>query len=115
MPAVLEAEPLVWHYLRAQTDYVALCHWNANVDNAWFWRDGSGALQCGLMDWGCVGPMNVAMAIWGSMCSAETALWNDEFDGLLQLFASVFRASGGPVLDTIRLRGQVVLYAAVMM
>ncbi len=29
----------LWELLGADPDYVALCHWNANVDNAWFWRD----------------------------------------------------------------------------
>ena len=38
-PRFLEHEPAVWDYLAGHPDYVALCHWNANVDNAWFWRD----------------------------------------------------------------------------
>ena len=29
---------------------IALCHWNANIDNAWFWREPDGALRCGLID-----------------------------------------------------------------
>ena len=67
------------------TDYVALCHWNANIDNAWFWRD-TGGLHCGLMDWGCVSQMNLGMAIWGAMSGAETALWDEHFDELLDVF-----------------------------
>ena len=59
-----EHEKAIWRWLAADSDCVALCHWNANVDNAWFWRR-DGDLECGLMDWGCVGQMNVAMAIWG--------------------------------------------------
>ena len=35
---VLKREPEVWNHLREAEDYIALCHWNANVDNAWFWR-----------------------------------------------------------------------------
>jgi hypothetical protein len=114
LPRLLEVEPYVWRYLRERTEYVALCHWNANVDNAWFWRDADGVLNCGLMDWGCVGRMNVAMALWGALCSAETALWNHEFDALLALYADVFRANGGAELDVVALRAQVVLYAGVM-
>ena len=114
LPRLLALEPYVWRQLRERTDFVALCHWNANVDNAWFWRDGDGALKCGLMDWGCVGQMNVAMALWGALCSAETALWNDEFDALLLLFVDVFDANGGANLDVVALRSQVVLYAATM-
>ncbi len=31
--------------------------------------------------------MNVAMAIWGALCAAETSLWETHFDDLLQVFA----------------------------
>jgi hypothetical protein len=114
LPRLLECEPEVWRTLRERTDFTALCHWNANVDNAWFWRDTKGVLRCGLMDWGSVGQMNVAMAIWGAMCSAETRLWNQHLVDLLNLFADEFRACGGPVLDVGVLAKHVLLYASVM-
>jgi hypothetical protein len=92
---------------------VALCHWNANVDNAWFWRDADG-LRCGLLDWGCVGQMNMGMAIWGAMSGAETDLWDWHFDELLGLFVAEVRRCGGPDLDRNRLCRHTLLYAAVM-
>ena len=113
-PRVLAQEPAVWGYLAGNPDYIALCHWNANVDNAWFFTDAAGRLRCGLMDWGCVGRMNVAMAIWGALCAAETTLWDEHFDDLLQTFADEVRRSGGARLDPAELRRQVLLYAAVM-
>ena len=76
-------EDTVVRQLAADSDYVALCHWNANVDNAWFWRDDDRVLRCGLMDWGCVSQMNLGMAIWGAMSAAETDLWNNHLDELL--------------------------------
>ena len=84
------------------------------MDNAWFWRDADGALQCGLMDWGCVSQMNVAMAIWGAMAAAETDLWDRHFDELLELFVAEVRSAGGPALDAEQLRVHVLLYAAIM-
>lgn len=60
-------EQTVAGLLARDSDYVALCHWNANVDNAWFWRDAGGLLRCGLMDWGCFSQMNLGMAIWGAV------------------------------------------------
>jgi hypothetical protein len=114
LPTLLEREPDVWRELRSAPDLVALCHWNANVDNAWFWRDRAGTLQCGLMDWGCVGRMNVAMAIWGAMCSAETGLWDHHLGELLSCFADEYRAAGGPVVDVDVLTRHVLLYASVM-
>jgi hypothetical protein len=100
--------------LSVTTDHVALCHWNANVDNAWFWRDDAGTVACGLLDWGCVSEMNVAMALWGALCSAENDVWEGSFDDLLRHFADEFRRAGGPALDLTLLRTQVVLYATVM-
>jgi len=35
-PRIAVHEHFVARHLAADTDYVALCHWNANVDNAWF-------------------------------------------------------------------------------
>jgi hypothetical protein len=113
-PRLLRHEPAVWDYLAGQSDYIALCHWNANVDNAWFWRDTDEALQCGLMDWGCVGQMNVAMALWGAMSGAETDLWDQHLDELLDVFVSEVRRCGGPDLNVPELRGQVMLYVGIM-
>ncbi|MGV0794437.1 hypothetical protein [Mycolicibacterium sp. XJ1819] len=104
----------VWRQLASDPDYVALCHWNANVDNAWFWRDAHGRLQCGLLDWGCVGQMNLAMAIWGAMCSAETSMWDRHFDELLSHLLDEFRSAGGPALDAAVLTRHLLGYVAVM-
>ncbi len=111
---VLEQEQAIWRYLAGARDYIALNHWNANVDNAWFWTDGDGVLRCGLMDWGCVSQLNVAMAIWGAMSGAETTLWDNHFDGLLDLFCTEVRASGGPELSSADLERQVVAYVVLM-
>jgi hypothetical protein len=113
-PRFLQQEPAIWARLADQPDYIALCHWNANVDNAWFWRDADNALHCGLMDWGCAGQMNVAMALWGAMSGAETELWDNHLDELLLLFADEIRRCGGPELDLSELRRQIMLYVGIM-
>lgn len=104
---------ILWEGLAAEPDHIGLCHWNANVDNAWFWRQ-DGGLRCGLLDWGCVGQMNLAMALWGAMCSAETAMWNNHFDGLLDHFLAEYTAAGGPVVDPAALRRHLLTYVALM-
>lgn len=113
-PRFLRHEPAVWSYLAANPDYIALCHWNANVDNAWFWRDANHVLRCGLLDWGCAGQMNVAMALWGAMSGAETGLWDNHLDDLLRLFVDEILACGGPKLDASELHRQVMLYVGIM-
>jgi hypothetical protein len=113
-PRFLRDEPAVWDYLAGDPDYTALCHWNANVDNAWFWRDADDVLHCGLLDWGCAGPMNVAMALWGALSGAETDLWDNHLDDLLGLFVAEVRQCGGPDLNVDELRNQVMLYVGIM-
>lgn len=100
--------------LQSNEDMIALCHWNAHVDNAWFWTDDNGELQCGLMDWGNVSQMNVAMALWGCLSAAELSIWDDHLDELLLLFKTEFEQSGGAVLDMGELKRHLTVYVAMM-
>ena len=113
-PRFVRHEPAVWSYLAGQTDYLALCHWNANVDNAWFWRDADNAVRCGLLDWSCAAQMNVAMALRGAMSGAETDMWDRHLDDLLHLFVAEIRACGGPDLKADELHDQLMLYVGIM-
>ena len=100
--------------LQSKPDMIALCHWNAHIDNAWFWRGGDNQLESGLMDWGNVSQMNVAMALWGCLSGAEIGMWNHHLDELLALFSTEFKISGGPALDPVQLRLHLLLYVAMM-
>ena len=100
--------------LQSRHDLIALCHWNAHVDNAWFWRDSNNNVECGLMDWGNVSQMNVAMAIWGCLSGAEIELWNNHRDELLELFIDEFERCGGPAIDFAELKMHLTLYVAMM-
>jgi hypothetical protein len=113
-PRFMALEPAAKTLLASEPAFIALCHWNANVDNAWFWREGTGPIECGLMDWGHVSQMNIAMALWGCFSGAETELWNNHLDELLALFAGEFRSSGGPALDIEKLTHHLAAYAAMM-
>jgi hypothetical protein len=104
VPRFLEHEHQIKRWLYNQPAYIVFCHWNANIDNAWFWRGEGGGLRCGLIDWGRVGQMNVASALWGSLSGAETALWDDHLDELLELFVAEFGKAGGGDLDPAEIR-----------
>jgi hypothetical protein len=93
---------------------IALCHWNGNIDNGWFWRDGSGQLQCGLMDWGHVGQMHMALALWGMLSGAEIAMWDAHLDALLALFVGEVRGCGGPAIPVATLRRHLFLFIALL-
>jgi hypothetical protein len=102
--AFLRHEAAARRFLVGDPDFVALCHWNTNIDNAWFWREPSGEVQCGLLDWGLVRQMNVATALWGGLCGADPEVWEEHLDELLALFAETLAAQGGPRLQLPKLR-----------
>lgn len=96
-------ERAVKRFLHANPDYVALTHWNTHLDNAWFWRDAEGTLQCGLLDWGMVRQMNLAYGLWGGLSAASLGFWEEHLDPLLNLYADELRSRGGPALDPAEL------------
>ena len=87
----------------------AFCHWNANIDNAWFWRDEHGDIACGLMDWGNVGQMNMVTAISSCLIFAEPDFVIEHLDHFLALFSQVFEEAGGGPLDPAALKLQFAL------
>jgi hypothetical protein len=107
-------ENAIKRFLHSRPEFIALCHWNANADNAWYWRDGTGELQCGMLDWGSVGQMHVAMTLWGCLSSAQEWLWTGHLDELLALFVGEYNGAGGPALDLGQLRTHLLLYASMM-
>ena len=110
----LQQQDAIKRLLHSRPEFIALCHWNANVDNAWFWREPDGAMACGLMDWGSVGQMNLAMTLWGCLSGAEPEVWDERLDELLHLFAADFEGCGAPALDPAELRLHLQLYVAMM-
>ena len=110
----LAHEQAIKQYLYGGSDFVALCHWNANIDNAWFWRNANGELECGLLDWGRVSQLPLGQAIFGALCAAETDLWDQHLDELLLLFAHEYHRAGGPEITVAELKRHVQLFTALM-
>lgn len=102
-PLAVEQQEDIWRFLYSRPDMIALCHMNANVDNAWFWREPDGALWSGLIDWGSVGQMSVASSIWGCIGAAEPETHDRHLDELLDIFVAEYACAGGPVLDRRKL------------
>ncbi|WP_298400687.1 hypothetical protein [Sphingobium sp.] len=97
---LLEKEAALWAFLHAQTDLVALAHWNMNPDNAWFWHDKAGILQSGQLDWGGVGQANIAQSYFGMICAAETDFLEAHDTHLRALLLERYAALGGPVIES---------------
>lgn len=98
-PLVVEQQEDILRYMYSRPDTIALCHMNANIDNAWFWKEPSGALRSGLIDWGSVGQMSVASSIWGCIGAAEPEIHDRHLNELLDLFIAEYACAGGPILD----------------
>ncbi len=114
VPRMVERDDAIKQFLYSEPDLVALCHWNANIDNGWYWRAPDGELACGLMDWGRVGQMTVAQAIYGAFSGAEKPLWDNHLDEIVALFAREYAAAGGPRLDPEVLKTHTLLVTATM-
>lgn len=92
-------ESAVRHFLHHDSRFVALCHWNTNIDNAWFWRDDDGGLHCGLLDWGMVRQMNVGYGLWGGLSASGLDFLGRELDGLLRHYVDELNRHGGPRVE----------------
>jgi hypothetical protein len=113
IPRLADCEQAVKQFLQSKPELIALCHWNAHVDNAWFWRDAQGELVCGLLDWGHASQMNLGMAISGCLTGAEPDLLITHLDELLALFASEFTRCGAAPVDVAELKLHASLYHAI--
>jgi hypothetical protein len=109
-----EHESEIQEFLQSMPEFIALCHWNANIDNGWFWQGKDGVRECGLLDWGRVGQMSIARGLYGGLSGAEPAFWAAHADGLLGLFAAEYRRCGGPAINVGELKIHVDLVTATM-
>jgi len=113
IPDVVAAESRIRELLYGDPRFIAFSHWNANIDNCWFWRDAEGILRCGFLDWANAGQISVAQSINGAISGAEAFIWNDHLDELLEVFIDEYAAQGGPRLDLDELRLHNLLIVAV--
>jgi hypothetical protein len=111
---IRDHEAAIQRYLTGNPDMIALCHWNAHIDNVWFWRDGGEALHCGLIDWGRVGQITLGSALWGGLSAAHHDIWDFHLRELLQLFVREYHEHGGPLVTVEELEFHLALHMATM-
>lgn len=109
---IFDHQPAIHAWLVGNPDLIALCHWNAHIDNGWFWREAGGTLHCGLIDWGRVGQMTLGSALWGALSAAHHDIWDHHLDDLLALFLEEYHAHGGPRVDPDELALHLALHVA---
>ncbi|MDB5724742.1 MAG: hypothetical protein JWQ16_1496 [Novosphingobium sp.] len=111
---IRDREAELQRFLIGDPDMIALCHWNAHIDNCFFWRDDLGELQCGLIDWGRVGQITLGSALWGALSAAHHDIWDHHLGALLALFVNEYAAQGGPGLTVAALERHLTLHMAAM-
>ena len=113
IPDLVAAECRIREVLYGNPEFIAFAHWNANIDNCWFWRDAQGILKCGFMDWANAGQISVAQSVSGAISGAEPFIWNEHLDELLTVFIDEYAVHGGPRLSLDELRLHILLIVAV--
>jgi hypothetical protein len=113
IPDLVAAQDRIGEVLYGNPEFIAFAHWNANIDNCWFWRDGEGALQCGFVDWANAGQISVAQSVSGAISGAEPYIWNEHLDELLVVFVEEYAVQGGPRLSLDEMRLHSLLIVAV--
>jgi hypothetical protein len=113
IPDLVAAEDRIKEVLYGNSELIAFAHWNANIDNCWFWRNAEGILQCGFLDWANAGQISVAQSVSGAISGAEPFIWNEHLDELLTVFIEEYAAQGGSLLSLEELRLHNLLIVAV--
>lgn len=111
---IRDHEAEIQRFLVGDPRMIALCHWNAHIDNCYFWRDDRGTLQCGLIDWGRVGQITLGSVLWGGLSAADHTIWDEHLPDLLALFVEEYAAAGGPRITVAELELHLALHMAVM-
>ena len=112
IPDLVAAEPRIKALLFSHPDTFDFAHWNANIDNCWFWREAAGQLQCGFLDWANAGLISPAQAINGAISGAEPNIWNEHLDALITVYIDEYARHGGPHLDAAELKRNILLILA---
>lgn len=102
-PLVIAQHEAIARFQVSRPDMIALCHWNAQIDNAWFWREPDATLRCGLIDWGGVGQIPVAQSLSGCLSGCEPDFLDTHLEELFELYVAEYAGAGGPLLDRAEL------------
>jgi len=80
-------------------EYFTLVHPNAQVDNAWYWRETDGTVKCGLLDWGGASCGSMASCIGNGWIGMETEVADEHEEKLVKVFIDEYEKVTGFRLD----------------
>jgi hypothetical protein len=89
----------IMFYLSYVPEYFALTHPNAQVDNAFYWKDMQGALQCGLLDWGGVQHGSIPNCLGNGWIGMEPETMTEHEEKLVKVFIDEYEKVTGFSFD----------------
>merc|ERR1712007_287119 len=93
-------------------EYFSLTHPNAQVDNAWYWRNTAGNIECGLLDWGGVQHGSIPVCMGNGWMGAEAHVMSEIEGPLIRLFIDEYEKMSGFRFDFDDLRMHIKLAQA---
>merc|ERR1711981_308733 len=100
------------YWMHQNPSHCALGHQNMNVDNAYFWRDESGDLQCGVFDWGGLGSGSIGVKLWWWFYCSDYEVFRDHIQNFIKTYVDTLKEYGGGVaLDSEELFQMTVISA----
>mmetsp|Transcript_15586 Transcript_15586/g.33074 ORF Transcript_15586/g.33074 Transcript_15586/m.33074 type:complete len:631 (-) Transcript_15586:164-2056(-) len=99
------------YWMHMNPDITALGHMNLNVDNAYFWRDGEGKLDCGVFDWGGMGTSSYGSKLWWWYYCMDYEVFKKNLSKFLKAFAEAYEEAGGPKVDPKEMEPMVIMAA----
>mmetsp|Transcript_62697 Transcript_62697/g.178022 ORF Transcript_62697/g.178022 Transcript_62697/m.178022 type:complete len:529 (+) Transcript_62697:2279-3865(+) len=87
--------PELGFYTQLMPEYFSLAHPNAQIDNAFFWRDAQGTTVAGLTDFGSSSHVPMPIMLGGGWCGAEPEMMDEHEEGLTRVFVDEFEKACG--------------------
>jgi len=86
-------------YMGMIPEYFTLAHPNAQIDNAWYWRDEDGKVEAGLLDWGGCSHQSIPTCVGMAWIGAEGDLMDEHEEKLVQFLIDEYEKTTGVKLD----------------
>lgn len=86
-------------YSMIMPEYLTLAHPNAQIDNAFYWKDAEGKVQAGLLDFGGISLGSMPNCMANGWIGAEAEMMDEHEEKLTKYFLDEYERAGGAKLD----------------
>jgi len=96
----------IQHYWMIFPEHTGMMHSNLQSDNGYFWRNAKGEMDCGIIDWGGLGPRPVITTFLGCVTSALGEVMDAHEDGWIDCWINEYWKECGIWCDFGELKRQ---------